>query len=175
LFHSTTRSKPAAFCPTSSDSPGPHILVALDGSPLAEQTLDPALRIARLLRSEVVLLRAVAHEPEAAPSAEAQTYLDLVVTQLQSAQVQATSRVSVGSPEEAITQITETLGIDLIAMATHGRSGPARVVLGSIATRTLQRATVPVLLIRPTTITPRTSGRRLTTSVAGGNDHENWS
>lgn len=37
----------------------------------------------------------------------------------------------------------------MIAMATHGRSGLARLVLGSVATGTLQRTSVPLLLVGP--------------------------
>ena len=76
----------------------PSILVALDGSPLAEQALEPALRLAGLLGSEIVLMRAVGNELEAAPDSQAQVYLDRVIAQFPAVGVQVTSSVMVGSP-----------------------------------------------------------------------------
>jgi nucleotide-binding universal stress UspA family protein len=56
---------------------------------------------------------------------------------------------AVGEPASTITAVAEETCAQVIALATHGRSGLARVVLGSVAARTLQGATVPVLMVRP--------------------------
>jgi nucleotide-binding universal stress UspA family protein len=48
-----------------------------------------------------------------------------------------------------IAEVAREEQVDVIAMATHGRSGLARLVLGSVATETLRRASMPVLLLRP--------------------------
>ena len=50
---------------------------------------------------------------------------------------------------EAILEEAKTGGHDLIALATHGRSGLARILLGSVADKVLRRADVPVLVYRP--------------------------
>lgn len=54
-----------------------------------------------------------------------------------------------GDAAEQIAEYAEREGFDLIAMATHGRSGLARLVSGSVASRVLERARRPVLLVRP--------------------------
>jgi nucleotide-binding universal stress UspA family protein len=54
-----------------------------------------------------------------------------------------------GDAAREIAEVAWLERIDLIVMATHGRTGLARLVLGSVATRTLQTAGVPVLLVRP--------------------------
>jgi hypothetical protein len=48
-----------------------------------------------------------------------------------------------------ITEVAAEEHVDLIAMATHGRSGIARQVLGSTATAVLRHAGIPVFLVRP--------------------------
>jgi nucleotide-binding universal stress UspA family protein len=54
-----------------------------------------------------------------------------------------------GDPAQRIIQYVSNEGIGLVAMATHGRSGLSRLVLGSVAERVLRGATAPVLLLRP--------------------------
>ncbi|MGB0384516.1 MAG: universal stress protein [Ardenticatenaceae bacterium] len=58
-----------------------------------------------------------------------------------------------GEPVQKIVRFVENEGIDLVAMATHGRSGLSRLVLGSIAEQIVRRVSVPVLLVRPATST----------------------
>jgi nucleotide-binding universal stress UspA family protein len=58
-------------------------------------------------------------------------------------------QVIAGSLAASIASVARQQSVDLIAMATHGRSGFARLVLGSVAAETLQRATTPVLVLRP--------------------------
>jgi len=52
-------------------------------------------------------------------------------------------------PAEDIIATAKRLGVDLIAMATHGRSGLAHVLLGSVAEAVIRTGGVPVLLVRP--------------------------
>ena len=60
---------------------------------------------------------------------------------------------AIGAAAGSIADTAREEGADLIAMATHGRTGLARLVLGSVATETLQRAMVPLLLLRPASLT----------------------
>lgn len=60
-----------------------------------------------------------------------------------------------GSPEEQILERAQD-GFDLLILSTHGRSGPERWLLGSVADRVLQGARIPVLLVRA----PRASAPR---------------
>lgn len=57
--------------------------------------------------------------------------------------------VEFGDPAQRIVRYAGDEGISLIAMATHGRSGLSRLMLGSVAERVLRSASVPVLLLRP--------------------------
>jgi nucleotide-binding universal stress UspA family protein len=58
--------------------------------------------------------------------------------------------VRIGQPAPAIIEAAETLGVDLVVMATHGRTGVARFFLGSVAERVVRESTRPVLTVRPT-------------------------
>lgn len=53
-----------------------------------------------------------------------------------------------GSPQEIILQVVGELGIDLIVMGTHGRSGLTRVAFGSVADHVIRNSRVPVLTVR---------------------------
>jgi len=141
----------------------PRILIALDGSDLAMRVLDPALALAEALKAELLLLRVV-ERPRWPPSGgdesatpawareplrEGQEYLDTLAATV-STERSVTTLAVVGDPPSAIAEAARTHGAQLIAMATHGRAGIARHLLGSVATATLQQATVPMLLVRPT-------------------------
>lgn len=54
-----------------------------------------------------------------------------------------------GSPADEIVRAAQEQGVDLVALATHGRSGPKRWLLGSVAESVLRRAPCPVLLFPP--------------------------
>lgn len=54
-----------------------------------------------------------------------------------------------GDPAETILQYARKKDMDLIAMATHGRGGLARLVFGSVASRIVESGERPVLLVRP--------------------------
>jgi nucleotide-binding universal stress UspA family protein len=139
------------------------ILVPLDGSQLGEATLAPARDWAARLGAELILLQVVFWPPLIyGDGAElmmldpeedlriAQEYVDDVAKRWRSDATPIRTRTMLGRPvPTAIAQVAAQEQVDLVAMATHGRSGVARVVLGSVATGTLQRADLPVLVIRP--------------------------
>jgi len=144
------------------------ILVPLDGSQVAEAALHKAA-LEQLWGegAEVTLFHVIGLlEPPIGPEAvgashfarnlvEAQRkaseeYLNRVATRLTG----WGCRVSVAVSEEpsawaGIVNFAHTNGYDLIAMATHGRGGAARMLIGSMADRVIRNATVPVLLFRP--------------------------
>jgi hypothetical protein len=72
----------------------------------------------------------------------------------------ATSSLEVDEETGAlITDAAREQQADLIVMATHGRGGLARVVLGSVATGILQRTSVPLVLVRPSAMRQQTTAR----------------
>ena len=77
---------------------------------------------------------------------EAETYLREVGRRLAGVAVEYAVRF--GDPAEEITEEARESGADLIAMATHGRTGVARLLLGSVAVAVLRRSEVPVVLVR---------------------------
>jgi nucleotide-binding universal stress UspA family protein len=139
----------------------PRILVPLDGSELAEQALDPVRTLAAELRARLLLLRVVERPRRAATAAgqaaatsdpdldAARGYLERVATRLGTTAQDVEVQVVDGGPAAMIATIAREQDIDLIAMATHGRGGLARLTLGSVATGTLHRADVPLLIVRP--------------------------
>jgi nucleotide-binding universal stress UspA family protein len=137
------------------------MLVALDGSPLAEQVLEPACDLARVLGSRLELFTVVTPAMVAAGAFgrlaaggtaavdAAQAYLEAVHARL-GADVEAEVQVSAGGdPAAAILNAAEMRGAGLIALATHGRGGLSRLVAGSVAEKVVHATRTPVLLVRP--------------------------
>jgi nucleotide-binding universal stress UspA family protein len=125
-----------------------NVLIALDGSPLAEQVLSPALDLARLMDARCTLLRVVTP----AEAAQAEAYLDETAARLRTDWSKLTTRVVVArDAAEAILEQARERGHDLIALATHGRGGARRLLLGSVADKVIRGFSVPVLVYRPPT------------------------
>jgi nucleotide-binding universal stress UspA family protein len=132
-----------------------NVLIPLDGSALAEQVLGPALDLARLMASRCTLLRVV----EAGPPphgrteqavAEAGAYLEHLAGWVREPALPVEARVVVAPhAAAAIIQEAQAQGSDLIALATHGRGGVRRMLLGSVADKVIRATTTPVLVYRP--------------------------
>jgi nucleotide-binding universal stress UspA family protein len=139
------------------------ILVPLDGSRRAETILNHVEELARSTRGKLILMTALAHKARAGgegiPShldegeleqrmQKAQSYLSGLSEELRGRDIQAQARIVYGPAVEAITKVAEEEGADLIALASHGRTGLERVFYGSIAAGILQTVDRPLLLIR---------------------------
>ena len=59
-----------------------------------------------------------------------------------------TTHIHVGQPAEVVSRMATELAVDLIFMGSHGRSGVAGLLVGSVATRVLNLAPCPVLLVK---------------------------
>ncbi len=138
------------------------ILVPLDGSTFAEEVIAPVSDLARTLDAELHLIGAVSNHGEthaeglsslqSGTDAEIRAmhdYLDRVAARLRADGRTVHVDVEAGIAPTIIDEATRRRHIDLVAMATHGRSGVARLALGSVASQTLQRTTVPMFLVRP--------------------------
>jgi nucleotide-binding universal stress UspA family protein len=142
-----------------------HILIPLDGSLLAEQILPHALALGRLTQAEFTLLQAIPLVIQAYGTelygagwddqlleqlrANAHAYLNGVAASLRAESLRVQTVVMDGLPSSAILEYARTQAVDLIALATHGRSGVARWLLGGVADKVVRGATLPVLLCRP--------------------------
>ena len=123
------------------------ILVPLDGSDLAELALPYAQELASAFKSEVILL----HVSEPA-SSQYQHMHELYVEEVSDRMKERVRKVSPvvvsGKPADEIIGYAEKNKADLIVMTSHGRSGIMSWATGSIASKLLQAAAVPLLLVR---------------------------
>ena len=138
------------------------ILVPLDGSARAERILTHVEQMARSFGSNVILLRVVepivtvssadvfipANDTFAAKLEQARVYLDGVKTRFQEKRIEVESRVVGNTIVDAVCETAETEKVELIAMASHGRTGAGRVFYGSVAAGVLHRIDRPLLIIR---------------------------
>lgn len=133
------------------------ILVPLDGSELAEGIIPLVEQLAKIHQGEVTLLRvALAHTfPGVDPSDhelrvvnEAEEYLAKVEAKLKGVGVKVNSVVCYGHDAQEIVERAKFGNFELIAMSTHGRTGLGQFVLGSVASKVIHTATIPILLFR---------------------------
>lgn len=141
------------------------IVLPLDGSPVAERARPYAEALARLLGASLHLVRVIDPLHPGSPLANmlaidalalevwlegervaAHQYLEHLQANIQRGQLHVTQECLEGPTVDAL-QTTTQPG-DLLVMATHGRGGPARWFLGSTAEAVIQRATVPMVLVR---------------------------
>jgi nucleotide-binding universal stress UspA family protein len=81
---------------------------------------------------------------------EAKDYLEDVAAQVTAGGVEARpTAVLAANPVEAIRAAAQAPGVGMIAVATHGRSGLRRLVLGSVADKLIRTSELPVLVTRP--------------------------
>ena len=133
------------------------ILVPLDGSEVAQVALPHAVHMAETFHADVILLR-VAFAPaypgsdpveaQRAVVVESQAYLEKVARTLQPLGPKVSTVVRYGKAAEEIIGHAAQQHVSIIVMATHGRSGVGRWLLGSTAEKVLRSTQVPVLLIR---------------------------
>jgi len=142
------------------------LLVPLDGSELSEEALRHAVAFGELFDSAYHLTRVVPYPFETSgyvpqtsqPSQplvdeirrEALDYLEEHADRLRKRGHRVTTSVAVDpQPASGILSEAEAVGVDMVAMATHGRHGWQRAVLGSTADKVLRGTHAPLLLYRP--------------------------
>jgi nucleotide-binding universal stress UspA family protein len=151
------------------------VLIPLDGSQLAEQILEPSVALASITQAEITLLRVVqqltpvSYDPESSRISgirpallkqlqdadrqereRAEDYLGQVAERLRMRSFAVQTRVvSHIRPATAILDNVSAHGVDVIALATHGRGGLKRLLLGSVAEKVIRGATIPVLVYQP--------------------------
>jgi nucleotide-binding universal stress UspA family protein len=125
------------------------ILVALDGTPEGTTVLPVARALARARQAELLLVRVTATVLESAPeNAAASQYFADVVRDYDLAELNVRGELRHGDVVEQLLAAASEANADLIAMATHGRSGVARAWFGSVTERVLAESPVPVLVLR---------------------------
>ena len=142
---------------------GAQVIVPLDGSPLAEKALPLALRVARRYDRPLLLLRVIppvqiiAAGPETYPLVrdshdmevrEAHQYLSLLRARLERTEnVAIQTEFSHGIAAEVILALAETKPGSILVMSTHGRTGLARLLMGSVTLAVARKASIPLLIV----------------------------
>jgi len=145
------------------------IVVPLDGSTLAEQILPRVLTLAKLEEAEITLLNVViphSYSQKEIPDSNlpwwdedislAQTYLFRIAGKLRRNGVAVTTDIVIG--ENVASAIGDFAGrekADLIAIATHGRGGLARMLRGSVADAVMHSSRLSMLVLKPDTVAER--------------------
>lgn len=138
-----------------------HILLATDFQPSAARAFEIAVRMAAQDGAQLTILN-VYSSPVLAPSPEgsvvleaegelrgyAQRELEKLVGSARARYPRVAGAIRQGEAKREIIQAAQDLGADLVILGTHGNSGLARVLLGSVAEHVVRHSTVPVLTVR---------------------------
>lgn len=139
------------------------ILVPLDGSKRAEKILDQVEDLAQNDEAQIILLRVIDPAPsfytEAVQSDEKVSlqnqrevasvdYLDPIDESFDDRRIRVTKRIATGPVVETILNVAEQENVDLIAMASHARTGLPRMIYGSITDEVLHATDRPMLVVR---------------------------
>ena len=143
------------------------LLVPVDGTPGGAQALALAVPLARCSRAKVVLVRASVPLPlwlydptlglntgplinpmwdEDARQAAA-SYAEGLAARVSRVGIAAEGHGLSGQPGPVVVSLADEIDADLIVMSTHGRGGPVRSVLGSVANEVVRESRRPVLLV----------------------------
>jgi nucleotide-binding universal stress UspA family protein len=142
-----------------------HILVGVDGSKesleaarfaqgLAEQTGATVTYLFAIEPPQVIPVGPLSgYVTTSAPRSEddldkARAFLDSLVADRPA--IKASTRVELGEPSEAICEVANRLGVDLVVVGARGHGAGRRLLLGSVSDRVAHHAPCPVLVVRPT-------------------------
>lgn len=147
------------------------IMITLDGSSLSENALPVVQNLFPAQEIEIILVHVIdplTYSPYVTPMAPSLTWdpqliehewvehrrvivdeMNVAAHKLEQQGFHVRVHIPVGDPIHEICEIARTEQVDLLAMATHGRSGIMRLLLGSVAEGVLRSLSLPMLLIRP--------------------------
>jgi nucleotide-binding universal stress UspA family protein len=142
-----------------------HILIATDGSELAGKAVSSGLALARQLKAKVTAVTvsepwtalvagemAVGFPYQEYEEGAAQNAAKILAAVAEAAKTNGVECTTLHMPDrfpaEAIVESAKDKGCDLIVMASHGRRGLSKLLLGSETVRVLTHTTVPVLVCR---------------------------
>jgi nucleotide-binding universal stress UspA family protein len=147
-------------------APRPVFVVPLDGSRLAEAALPLVRGLAKALGGHVVLVGVIPTPDQLIAGrggaiatyvgsdhvrleSEAREYLEATLSRLTASGLSAEATVRQGKPAIEIGEVAREQDAAAVVMATHGRTGLVRTLLGSVAGEVLHLGTSPVILVRP--------------------------
>ena len=133
------------------------ILVAIDGSEVADEAAKHAIHLAK--QNDAVLYVVHVVDPDTMPSDVSSLSVDRelaelseglirdVVERSEAEGVEAEGEVLTGAPHKRILQYARDHDVDLVVMGTHGRTGVSRVILGSVTEHVTRHSEIPVLIV----------------------------
>jgi nucleotide-binding universal stress UspA family protein len=140
------------------------ILVPLDGSKRADRILPHVEELAKRFKAKIIFLqvveyKAVTSTPEGAfinvseqeldqAKKQAEAHLKGIQGEFRGKNIESRTHVTYSPVVEGIINMASQEGVDLIALASHGRGGLSRVFYGSVAAGLLHRVDRPLLIIR---------------------------
>jgi nucleotide-binding universal stress UspA family protein len=146
-------------------------MVCLDGSKLAEQVLNYATEMAQAFKSHLILITALPEPVIIAPGIpgiapmpvetdamvadaiegqeKAEAYLARLAKRQEEKGIKTENVVLSGLPGPTILDYAEKKSVGLIAIATHGRGGLERAILGSVADYLLRHSSIPIFVVHP--------------------------
>ncbi|WP_410764939.1 universal stress protein [Haloferax sp. DFSO60] len=135
-----------------------NILLPADGSPAVEVALPHAFGLAELYDATIHVLFVADTDRDSVSVIGGEVYdaleqegidvVDELVERIEARGLDGVGTVVRGSPPKAILGYIDEHGIDVVTMATHGRGGVERILLGSVTERVVRRSPVPVLTVR---------------------------
>lgn len=138
------------------------ILCPVDFSPASERGLHNAIGLARSMGGQIVVATVVPQQPWLATAVEtgtltgaqqefAQSWRDefhRFLLGFEFGEVPFTSEIGHGAPHEEIIKAIHKHGVDLVVMGSHGRSGLARILLGSVTRRLMRQLPCSLLTVK---------------------------
>lgn len=124
------------------------VLLATDGSSHSEAAAKATGRVARHGGLPVNVVSVVTSSHNEERRNEADRAVASAVARLAGLELETEGQVAEGRPDEAIIKTAESLGADLIVVGSKGRTGLAKILLGSVAERVIGHATCPVLVVK---------------------------
>lgn len=139
-----------------------HILVPMDFSPYSEQALDYALQLAETFQARITLLHVI-ETPVLAGGAymgraissyteqlevEASRLINEYAQRVRDRGLLCEAVIDHAVPFQQIVNLASARDVDVIVMSTHGRTGLAHMLLGSVAEKVVRLAPCPVLVTR---------------------------
>ena len=164
LFEAKSHVKAIPFAQTWAASMYSNILIATDGSELAEKAVTTGLALAKRLRAKATVITVSAawaaartcHGSVAVPFDAYEKAAGKAASKILASACEHAKRLDAecvtvhvkGNAAEGILEFAKNGGFDLIVMASHGRRGLSRLFLGSQETRVLTSSSVPVLICK---------------------------
>lgn len=127
------------------------IMVPTDGSEFAKKAEEMALSLAEKLEATVVAVHVIDEKliyPFEVMEEDGKEILSNVQKKGQKMGVKVEEVLIFGNPRHDMKKISEKTGADLVVIASHGRTGLEKIIMGSVAENTLKTLNMPVLLVK---------------------------